>query len=140
DKEEVERGEVSLHKDVVEEEQSFDVPVMREEVYVERRPVNEYESDVDEFKMMQDDETIRVPITEERLEVKKKPYVSEEIVVGKRQVEDTEMVNETVKREEARFEQSGNVDVQDEFIDEPTSGSNWEDEPTSRQKWDNERF
>ncbi|MFS0689216.1 YsnF/AvaK domain-containing protein [Sporosarcina sp. 179-K 8C2 HS] len=130
DKEEVERGEVSLHKDVVEEVQSFDVPVMREEVYVERRPVNEYESDVDEFKMMQDDETIRVPITEERLEVTKKPYVSEEIVVGKRQVEDIETVNETVKREEAHFEQSGEVDVQDEFVDEPTM----------RQKWDDERF
>lgn len=132
DKEEVERGEVTLHKDVVEEEQSFDVPVMREEVYVERRPVNEYESesDVNEFKMQQDDETIRVPITEERLEVTKKPYVSEEIVVGKRQVEDTETVNETVKREEARFEQSGEVDVQDEFVDEPTM----------RKKWDDERF
>lgn len=130
DKEEVERGEVSLHKDVFEEEQSFDVPVMREEVYVERRPVNEYESDVNEFKMQQDDQTIRVPITEERLEVTKKPYVSEEIVVGKRQVEDTETVNETVKREEARLEQSGEVDVQDEFVDEPTM----------RKKWDDERF
>ncbi|MCM3709001.1 YsnF/AvaK domain-containing protein [Sporosarcina luteola] len=130
DKEEVERGEVTLHKDVVEEEQSFDVPVMREEVYVERRPVNEYDSDVDEFKMMQDEETIRVPITEERLEVTKRPYVSEEIVVGKRQFVDTESVNETVRREEAHLEQSGEVDVQDEFVDEPTM----------RQKWDDERF
>ncbi|GEN82473.1 hypothetical protein SLU01_07850 [Sporosarcina luteola] len=120
DKEEVERGEVTLHKDVVEEEQSLDVPVMREEVYVERRPVNEYETDTTEFKMQQDDETIRVPITEERLEVTKKPYVSEEIVVGKRKVADTETVNETVRHEEARFEKSGEVDVQDEFIDEPT--------------------
>ncbi|MFC5604206.1 YsnF/AvaK domain-containing protein [Sporosarcina koreensis] len=131
DKEEVERGEVTLHKDVVEEEQSFDVPVMREEVYVERRPVNEYESDLDEFKMMQDDQTIRVPITEERLEVTKQPYVSEEIVVGKRQVEDTETVNETVRREEAHFDQSGEVDVQDEFIDEPSM---------RRNKWEDERF
>lgn len=128
DKEEVERGEVTLHKDVVEEEQSFDVPVMREEVYIERRPVNEYDSDVNDFKMQQDDETIRVPITEERLEVTKKPYVSEEIVVGKRQVEDNETVNETVKREEARFEQSGEVDVQDEFVDEPTMRKKWNDD------------
>ncbi|MGG0669649.1 YsnF/AvaK domain-containing protein [Lederbergia citrisecunda] len=128
DKEEVERGEVTLHKDVVEEEQSFDVPVMREEVYIERRPVNEYDSDVNGFIMQQDDESIRVPITEERLEVTKKPYVSEEIVVGKRQVEDTETVNETVKREEAHFEQSGEVDVQDEFVDEPTMRKKWDDD------------
>ncbi len=129
DKEEVERGEISLHKDVVEEEQSFDVPVSHEEVYVERRPVNEYESDANEFKMQQDDATIRIPITEERLEVTKKPYVSEEIVVGKRQVEDIETVNETVKREEAHFEQSGEVDVQDEFIDEPTMRRKWDNDP-----------
>ena len=128
DKEEVERGEVTLHKDVVEEEQSFDVPVSREEVYVERRPVNEYETD-NEFKMQQDDATIRVPITEERLEVTKKPYVSEEIVVGKRKVEDVETVNETVKREEAHFERSGEVDVQDEFIDEPTMRKKWDNDP-----------
>ncbi|MCG7344189.1 YsnF/AvaK domain-containing protein [Sporosarcina sp. ACRSL] len=135
DKEEVERGEISLHKDVVEEEQSFDVPVRHEEVYVERRPVNEYESDVNSYKMQHDDETIRVPITEERLEVTKKPYVSEEIVVGKRQVEDTETVNETVKREEARLEQSGEVDwhdgedYQDEVVDVQTMRDKWHNEP-----------
>ena len=128
DKEEVERGEVTLHKDIVEEEQSFDVPVSREEVYVERRPVDEYETD-NEFKMQQDDATIRVPITEERLEVTKKPYVSEEIVVGKRKVEDVETVNETVKREEAHFDRSGEVDVQDEFIDEPTMRKKWDNDP-----------
>ncbi len=60
----------------------------------------------------------------------KKAVCSEEIVVGKRKVEDVETVNETVKREEAHFDQSGEVDVQDEFIDEPTM----------RKKWDNDRY
>lgn len=37
-------------------------------------------------------------------------------------------VNETVKREEARLEQSGEVDVQDEFVDAPTMRRKYEDE------------
>src|SRR5919199_363163 len=39
-KESVETGQVSLGKEVVEEQKSLEVPVTREEVYVERRPVD----------------------------------------------------------------------------------------------------
>ncbi|MFD1204981.1 YsnF/AvaK domain-containing protein [Sporosarcina contaminans] len=117
DKEKVEKGEISLHKDVVEEQQSIDVPVMREEVYVERRPVNEYEQNEADFRLQDDEETIHIPVMEERLEVTKKPYVSEEIVIGKREVEDVETVRDSVKHEEAYMEQDGNVEVTGEFED-----------------------
>ncbi|MBW9235012.1 DUF2382 domain-containing protein, partial [Leptospira santarosai] len=40
DKNRVQTGEVNVNKHVVEEEQSVEVPVEREEVYVERRAVN----------------------------------------------------------------------------------------------------
>ncbi|MEM1502751.1 YsnF/AvaK domain-containing protein [Domibacillus sp. 8LH] len=105
-KERVQTGEVQVEKEVVEEEQVIDVPVEREEVYVERRPVND--SDVSAFgdrAFEEDTETIRVPVTEERVEVTKKPVVTEEIVVGKRKVEDTETVRDTVRREEARIDE-----------------------------------
>src|SRR6185437_1216057 len=36
----VETGQVTLGKDVVEEKRTLEVPVTREEVYVERRPVD----------------------------------------------------------------------------------------------------
>lgn len=127
DKEEVERGEVSLHKDVVSEQQSFDVPVSREEVYVERRTVNE--SETGDYTMQEDDETIRVPIMEERLEVTKKPYVAEEIVVGKRKVEDTEHVDETVRHEEARFEKTGDVEVEGDQLNDQTLRNKDKNEP-----------
>jgi len=110
-------GEVSLEKDVVSEEQSIDVPIMREEVYVERRPVMDGEAMDTDFTMSQEDESIRIPITEERLEVTKKPIVTEEIVVGKRQVEDVETVSDTVKREEAHLEQQGDVDITGNYYD-----------------------
>ena len=74
-----------------EENQVVDIPVEREEGFVERRYVDDNknvhaEDDVFEKRSrpFKDDETIRIPIKEERVEVTKKPVVSEEIVVGKR--------------------------------------------------------
>ncbi|MGV2940903.1 YsnF/AvaK domain-containing protein [Mesobacillus sp. LC4] len=101
-KERVQAGEVEVHKEVVEEQQKVNIPVTREEVYVERRDVNETASGTD--AAMDDDETIRVPIMEEKVEVTKKPVVSEELVIGKREVTDTEQVVESVKHEEAHME------------------------------------
>ena len=113
DKERVQTGEVNVGKHVVEENQTIEVPVEREEVYVERRPVNE-ETTGNSFDKdsgltgdaYQEGENIHIPVTEERVEVTKKDVVAEEIVVGKRKVQDTEVVNETVRREEADIDEN----------------------------------
>lgn len=98
DKENVETGEASVDKRVVEEQEEFDVPVEREEVTIERRPVNEK---VDEDFNAQGDDSVRVPLHEERVNVDKENVVSEEIVIKKNKVQDTEHVSEKVRREEA---------------------------------------
>lgn len=105
-KETVQTGEVNVGKHVVEEQQSVEVPVEREEVYVERRPVNEEATGTDAFQDTND--TIHVPVSEERVNVSKKDVVSEEIVVGKHKVQDTETVSETVRREEADIDEDSN--------------------------------
>ena len=116
DKERVQTGEVNVGKHVVEETQSIEVPVEREEVYVERRPVNEETtgSSFDKDSGLtgdayQEGENIHIPVSEERVEVTKKDVVAEEIVVGKRKVQDTETVNETVRREEADIDEDTNL-------------------------------
>ncbi|WP_053367352.1 YsnF/AvaK domain-containing protein [Bacillus sp. FJAT-27245] len=106
-KERVQTGEVKVHKDVVEERESINVPVSREEVYVERREVDGYNAEAGEIG---DDETIRVPIVEEKVEVTKRPVVTEELVIGKKEVQSTERVVENVKREEAHIESEGDTD------------------------------
>ncbi|PSL36357.1 uncharacterized protein (TIGR02271 family) [Planomicrobium soli] len=105
--ERVQTGEVNVGKHVVEENQSIEVPVEREEVYVERRPVNEEVTDADAFRNT--NETINVPVSEERVNVSKKDVVSEEIVVGKKKIQDTEHVNETVRREVADIDEDDNT-------------------------------
>ncbi|GKU81488.1 YsnF/AvaK domain-containing protein [Niallia sp. NCCP-28] len=106
DRENVQTGEIQVSKEVVTEEKKIDVPVKHDEVYVERRPVSDSSGKV---SPVSDSETIRVPIVEERLEVTKKPVVTEEIVVGKQTVEENEHISETVRKEKARFNKEGNV-------------------------------
>ncbi|MFS0644658.1 YsnF/AvaK domain-containing protein [Siminovitchia sp. 179-K 8D1 HS] len=108
DKKEVQSGEVTVRKDVVEEEQTIDVPVSREEVYIERRPVGEQEAaDEASAAFDGDEKTIRIPLKSERLDVRKKPVVNDEIIVGKKEVEDTETVKETIRREKADIDRTG---------------------------------
>ncbi|OCA91345.1 hypothetical protein A8F94_05655 [Bacillus sp. FJAT-27225] len=112
DKDRVQTGEVEIHKDVVEEQKTIDVPVTHEEVYVERRPADGNEANLDAGPIGEN-ETIRVPIVEEKVEVTKKPVVNEELVIGKKEVESSERVVENVKREEAHIESEGETDIRE---------------------------
>ena len=49
---------------------------------------------------------IRIPITEERIEVTKRPIIVEEVIVGKRKIEETKQVQDIIRKEEARIERS----------------------------------
>jgi uncharacterized protein (TIGR02271 family) len=107
-KRQVQAGEVRLGKDVVSEQRTLEVPVMREEVTIERRPVERRPADqpIDASQTVVD-----VPLREEQVMVEKRPVVYEEVSVGKREVHDTERVSDTVRREEARIEHDGDADV-----------------------------
>jgi uncharacterized protein (TIGR02271 family) len=110
-KEQVQTGEVRVGKDVVTEQRTVDVPVTREEVYVERQPVDRRASDrpIDASS----ERTIDVPVREEQVSVEKRPVVYEEVGLGKREVTDTQQVSDTVRREEARIDHDGDVNVRD---------------------------
>lgn len=108
-KTQVETGSVHLGKDVTEEQRTMDVPVTREEVYVDRRQVDRRPSDRPISET--DSETLRVPVTEERVEVEKKPVVYEEVGIGKRVTQENREVSDTVRREELRVEDEGDAKV-----------------------------
>jgi len=55
---------------------------------------------------MANNEVVRIPIIEERIEVTKRPAVVEEIIIGKRKVQETKEVRDIVMKEEARIERS----------------------------------
>ena len=107
-KQRVQAGEVQLHKDVVEEQKTVNVPVTHEEVYVERRPAT---GNVDDTTPIGQGEDIRVPVSEEKVNVNKNTVVTGEVAVGKRAVQENQQVSDTVRREEARLDQDGNLRV-----------------------------
>lgn len=117
-KQPVERGEARLHKDVVSEQQSVDVPVTREEVYIEHRPSSGQPSD----KPIGEGETYRIPVREEQITADKQTVETGEVVIGKRPVQETRRVSDTVRREEAHLEHSGDVNIQGSETWDASSG------------------
>lgn len=102
----VKTGEVILHKDVVEEQRTVQVPVSHEQVVIERRTMNEFSDEP-----VGSDEVIRIPVSEERVDVKKHTVVTGEVELHKRAVQETREVNETVRKEVARLEVDGTPEI-----------------------------
>lgn len=105
DKSRVARGEATVGTETVTESHEFEVPFSREELFVERRPVSDPPPRGDapprtDAIEVGGDQSVRVPLTEERVVVTKVPIVTEEVVVGKRQVEDTQHVSETTRKQQ----------------------------------------
>ncbi len=97
-----EAGGVRVRKRVRTDREQVEVPKRREEVHVDRVPV---EGEAATEAEIGDDE-VRVPVTEEEVVTEKRPVAKEEVRIRKDVVEDTETIEEDVRREE--------VDVDDE--------------------------
>ncbi|MDD7793606.1 YsnF/AvaK domain-containing protein [Clostridium sp. 'White wine YQ'] len=119
-KNKVKTGEVTLSKEVVEEEKHVDVPVMHEEVVIERKALNHEPSDAP----ISSGETIHIPVSEEKVDVEKHTVVTGEVSAHKREIEDTKTINETLKKEEARIDKDGSATLasEDAQTDEETRG------------------
>jgi uncharacterized protein (TIGR02271 family) len=90
-----EAGSVQVRKRVRTDRESVEVPTRREEVSVERVPV---EGEAAETEI--GDNEVSIPVTEEEVVVEKRPVAKEEVRIRKDVVEDTEVVEEDVRREE----------------------------------------
>jgi len=132
----VETGQVTLGKDVVEEQKSVEVPVTREEVYVERRAVDR---PADRPVEAGAEQTIEVPVREEQVEVETRPVVYEEVGLNKQQVVENQPVSDTVRREELRVNKEGDVAVGGAAAGTTggmSSTGSWDQAmPTYRQRW-----
>ncbi len=113
-KERVQAGEVDLHKRVVAEQQTINVPVEREEVIVERHPVRD---GVVDNTPIGTGETISVPVSEEQVRVTKQTVVTGEVEIEKRKVQETQRVTDTVRKEQARLETEGDAPIHDTDTD-----------------------
>lgn len=107
-KHETERGRVHVHKDVVEEEQTVDVPLREEEVRVERRDVTSDSGTVPDDAFQEQD--IEIPIRGEEADVTKRARVREEVDIEKNVRERKEQVRDTVRREEVHVDRDDSLE------------------------------
>ncbi|USK30924.1 YsnF/AvaK domain-containing protein [Bacillus sp. CMF21] len=95
-KKRVQTGEVKVHKEVVEEQKTFTVPIKREELVIEAG----------------NGEELRIPLKEEEVEINKHPVQVNKVLVTKRQIEEIKQIKEKLKKETAQVYVTGdNVDV-----------------------------
>ena len=94
-----EAGAMKVRKRVRTDREQIEVPTKHEEVTVERVPVS---GEATEAQIGEDEVT--VPVTEEEVVVDKRAVAKEEIRLRKDVVEDTETVEEDVRREEVEVE------------------------------------
>jgi len=95
-KREVDRGEATIRKTVIEEQQTVPVTLTYEEVHIEERTVAERPATGD--KLFQE-ETIRVALRGEEAVVTKEAFVTGEVVIEKDAVSEQRQVTDTVRKQ-----------------------------------------
>lgn len=106
-KREVEYGGVRLRKVIRTETVNRPVELQREEVVIERVPV---EGEVRTGEAEFSNEEIYIPLRREEAVVEKGVHETEEIRVGKRRESDQRDIQETVRREDVEIEKQGGAD------------------------------
>lgn len=107
DKHRVETGDVTLHKDIVEEEQVVNVPVSHDQVVIEQRAVDHEPTD----EPISEEETVHIPVTAEKIDAGKHTVVTGEVSAHIRSVQETEQVRDVLRKEVADIESHGNTDI-----------------------------
>ncbi len=103
-KDRVQRGEVTLRKNIVTENQTFQVPVEREELVITRTPVSGDAAAT--AGTIGGESEIRIPLSEERVRITKENTVLEEVSVGKREITDNQTVTDSVRHEELSVDEN----------------------------------
>src|SRR5215213_3714444 len=97
---------VVTKKEPTEETKTEQVQLMHEEINIERRPVNNLTDSANTNTIKEDippiesKTEIKIPLKREEIEVTKKPYVKEEIVIKRKPVSETRQISEEIITEQ----------------------------------------
>lgn len=105
----VQTCEVRIRKEILTEEKNITVPITREELIIEKIFLD---SSVPS-ESAKHNETIRIPISEECIEISKHPVKLQEVTAYRNQFQETKHITEMIKKEKAHVKTTGNVKVID---------------------------
>ncbi|MEH7110253.1 YsnF/AvaK domain-containing protein [Bacillus sp. JJ1764] len=99
----IETGKVNIYKNTYTEERQILIPVIHEELIIEKKIINS-DNTVDPKV-----ETIRIPLTEERIEITKHPIVLENVEIDKKKIIEHFHLDELLKEEKLRIDTVGDI-------------------------------
>jgi uncharacterized protein (TIGR02271 family) len=95
--------------EVVQEQQTLEVPITREEVSIERHAVDRRPSNT---PISATSDTLTLPVHQEQLTTEKQTVVYEEVNLAKRAVHDTQHVSARLRKEVVDVDTRGDVLVE----------------------------
>jgi uncharacterized protein (TIGR02271 family) len=104
----VDAGRISVGTEVVQERQTLEVPITREEVSIERHAVDRRPSNT---PISATSDTLTVPVHQEQLTTEKQTVVYEEVNLAKHDVHDTQHVSATLRKEVVDVDTIGEMHV-----------------------------
>lgn len=105
----VQTGEVCIRKEIIIDEKNIVVPVTREELVIEKRvPGGENTENT-----RGGENIIRIPISEERVEIIKHRVVLENVSIYRHQFQELQHIEEMLKKEEIHINTTGEAEVID---------------------------
>ncbi len=102
-------NEVNIYKEIIHEQKTITVPITREELVIEKKVLLQ-DSSCQKGEQM---ETIRIPISEEHIDISKHTVILTDIDIYKQQIQETQRVGATLKHEEVHLETKGHPQVID---------------------------
>lgn len=99
----VSAGEVRVEKRVETEQVRQSIPITRDDVSVERRPLAPGSS----LERWEDEEGLHIPLVEEELVIEKRLVAREELLIRKRRVTEEQVVEATLRKERAEVVEPG---------------------------------
>lgn len=106
-KEKIQTADVKVHKDVIQEERTFTVPVTHEELVIEKKVIDPDSPN----KQSEYNEFIRIPLSEEQIEVTKHSVALNDVSIYKENLQGTKAIKESVKKEKLLIKTTGDTTI-----------------------------
>ena len=105
----IQLGEVKIYKVAIAEEKTFTVPVIREELVIEKKSFPLAAPNHENIPV----DAVHILLSKEQVEFTKHKVTLENVSIYKQQIKDVKHIEETLKREEAKVKISESLQVKE---------------------------
>jgi uncharacterized protein (TIGR02271 family) len=106
----IKTAEVSVSKETITEEKKITVPVLHEYLIISKKSLASNAGEEEDIS----NDTIRIPISEEQIDISKHKVILEDVKISKHQFEDIKHIEVTLKKEKLHMDTTGDAIISNE--------------------------